>query len=427
MVAPPATLGNREPGWGGARCPLPRSPGCPGAGVPGARGALVTPDSYKEKAEGPALLNLETSDEDAPDSLTDSWEDLEEDLRPHRTAQEPRGACSFLEPQFGNYKTVQDSWERWGATPGQPESLALPCRVQRLQVLPHGAHVLATAVSSFSRHVFTCGVGGLKVWHLDNQVAQQRVPESDMHWPVQTPGAYLRACLLAPDGSRLFAGGHHLPGVSTWDLRAPTLHQPDLLPCEGLSCQALDTNHRGSLAFAGFSNGTVRIWDLRDRKAVKDLPGRQGEANSVVVKDDTVWTGGLNGCLRCWDLRAASRKVQKHLFKSQITSMSQSPWEDWLLVGLASGLHWLQPTLKGQAHLAGHKNGAILDLKFSPYGQWWVSVGTDRMTTIHSTPSGTTELQVPEKACITCCDVSANNRLIVTGARSRASVYQLTY
>lgn len=76
----------------------------------------MTPDSYKEKAEGPALLNLETSDEDAPDSrkeatgcgrlgalatrgaqvpaqppwslsVTDSWEDLEEDLRPHRTAQ----------------------------------------------------------------------------------------------------------------------------------------------------------------------------------------------------------------------------------------------------------------------------------------------------------------------------------------------------
>lgn len=53
----------------------------------------------------------------------------------------------------------------------------------------------------------------------------------------------------------------------------------------------------------------------------------------------------------------------------QITSLSHSPWDDWLLVGLASGQHWLQPTLCGQARTAGHKNGAILALKFSPYGK----------------------------------------------------------
>ena len=35
--------------------------------------------------------------------------------------------------------------------------------------------------------------------------------------------------------------------------------------------------------------------------------------------------------------------------------------------------------------------------------------------------------QVPEATSILCCDVSPNNRLIVTGSKAHASVYQLTY
>lgn len=74
-------------------------------------------------------------------------------------------------------------------------------------------------------------------------------------------------------------------------------------------------------------------------------------------------------CVSAWAGQVLDQARGLTALLPQITSMSQSPWEDWLLVGLASGLHWLQPTLKGQAHLAGHKNGAILDLKFSPYGK----------------------------------------------------------
>ncbi|XP_023572669.1 transducin-like enhancer protein 6 [Octodon degus] len=312
---------------------MPSTLGCSSTRTQDVHRAVTTPDSCnrEQKGKGSTLLDLESED-----LLSDSWEDLEETIKSHSAAQAPlKGAHPvFLKPTSWDHKELEKKWVRPGAEPGQSESLCVPYQVERLQELQHGARVLSTAVNSFTRHVFTCGVGGLKVWHLDSQGAPATLPRSNLHWPVQTPGAYLRTCLLTPNGSMLLAGGHNMPGVNVWDLSAPSLNEPRQLSCKGLSCLTLDACPKGSLAFAGFSNGTVRIWDLRDPNVVKDLPGRQGEANSIVVKDDTIWIGGLNGHLRYW---------------------------------------------------------------------------------------------MPEKACITCCDVSANNRLIIAGAKDWVSVYQVTY
>lgn len=96
--------------------------------------------------------------------------------------------------------------------------------------------------------------------------------------PPQTRGAYLRTCLLFSNSTTLLTGGHNLAGVSVWDLTAPTLHAGAELPCAGLTCQALAASLADSLAFAGFTNGTVRIWDLRDHSVVRCDPGAGGSA-----------------------------------------------------------------------------------------------------------------------------------------------------
>lgn len=95
--------------------------------------------------------------------------------------------------------------------------------------------------------------------------------------PPQTPGAYLRTCLLFSNSTTLLTGGHNLAGVSLWDLTAPSLHVRAELPCAGLTCQALAASPEDSLAFAGFTNGSVRIWDLRDWSVVRCGPGGGGE------------------------------------------------------------------------------------------------------------------------------------------------------
>lgn len=56
--------------------------------------------------------------------------------------------------------------------------------------------------------------------------------------------------------------------MSVWDLAAPSLYEKCQLPCEGLSCQALASSEE-NMVFAGFTDGMVRIWDLRIRDAVR--------------------------------------------------------------------------------------------------------------------------------------------------------------
>ncbi|XP_040317620.1 transducin-like enhancer protein 6 isoform X2 [Herpailurus yagouaroundi] len=359
-----------------------------------------------------------------------------------RVAQEPAGrARPFLKPICWDPEDFEDTWKRPDALPWQSKKRAIPHRMEKVRTLEHGEPVLATAVSSFVRHAFTCGRGGVKVWSLASQVVEDRYPESHLcvqvreglalgagpagakrasededgplHLcPPQTRRAYLRTCLLSSDSTTLLAGGHNLAGVGVWDLTAPSLYVSGELPCAGLTCQALASKPEDSLALAGFTEGTVRIWDLRDQSVIRDLPGHPNGAKSIAVQDQNVWAGGLDTCLRCWDLRAA-REPREYQFESQIMSLSPSPQEDWVLVGTANGQQWLQPTRGGQKHMVGCKDGTILGLKFSPLGQWWVSVGTDDL--------------VPETSSILCCDVSPNNRLIVTGSRDHASVYQVTY
>ncbi|KAM8925062.1 transducin-like enhancer protein 6 isoform 15-T19 [Lycaon pictus] len=342
-----------------------------------------------------------------------------------RVAQETAGrACLFLKPILWDPEDFEDTWRRPDALPWQSKKSALPHRAQKMRTLRHGEPVLATAVSSFMRHAFTCGRGGVKVWSLVGQGLEDRCPES--HLGVQTRRAYLRTCLLSSDSTTLLTGGHNLASVSVWDLTAPSLHVSRELPCVGLTCQALASSPRDSLAFAGFTDGTVRIWDLRDQSVVRDLPGHPPGAKSIAVKEQNIWTGGLDTCLRCWDLRTI-REPLEYQFESQIMSLSPSPQEDWVLVGTANGQQWLQPTRGGQKHMVGCKDGIILGLKFSPLGQWWVSVGTDDLLGIYGMPAGTLVFQVPEATSILCCDVSPNNRLIVTGSKAHASVYQLTY
>ncbi|XP_029421357.1 transducin-like enhancer protein 6 isoform X2 [Nannospalax galili] len=334
----------------------------------------------------------------------------------------------FLKPLSWDPEDFEDSWQRPSASLWKSKRFAVPHALHKVRVLKHGELLLATAVSSFTRHAFTCSRGGIKVWSLTGQVAEDHFPDSHLKPAgVQTPGAYLRTCLLSPDSRTLLAGGQNLSAVSVWDLAAPSLHLKCQLPCEGLSCQALAASLEDNQAFAGCTNGIVRMWDLCSGKVIRDFVGPVNGAKSLVVKDNELWTGGLDACLRRWDMRTA-REAVEYTFQSQIMSLSNSPQEDWLLMGLANGHQCLYSTTQGsQALTVGTKDKTILGLKFSPNGQWWVSVGMDDLVTVHSMPTGAKVFQVREATSTTCCDVAANGRLVVVGSGDQASVYQITY
>lgn len=49
----------------------------------------------------------------------------------------------------------------------------------------------------------------------------------------------------------------------------------------------------------------------------RDLLVPPNGARSIAVKDQNVWVGGLDACLRCWDLRAAKEPLE-YQFESQV-------------------------------------------------------------------------------------------------------------
>ncbi|XP_048197974.1 transducin-like enhancer protein 6 isoform X2 [Perognathus longimembris pacificus] len=353
-----------------------------------------------------------------------------ESPQPPEAQELPGTMRSFLKLPTWDREDFEDAWDRTAVEPWLSKRFAVPHQVEKLRVLRHGESVLSAAVSSFSRHAFTCSKGGIKVWSLVGQVAEDRFPESHLRPGTQAPGtagsASLRTCLLSADNSTLLAGGHNLAGVKLWDLSAPSLYEKSQLPCPGLSCQALAARVEDNLVLAGFREGTVRLWDLRDHSVVRDISCHPNGARSLVVMNHKVWAGGMDACLRCWDLRVPG-ELRKFTFDSQIMSLSQSPQGDWVLLGLANGQHWLQPSTEAPAHVVGSKGGTILGVQFSPYGQWWASVSIDDMVTIHAMPTGAKVFQVPEASCINCCAVSSSNRLVVTGSQDHATVYQITY
>ncbi|XP_029398273.1 transducin-like enhancer protein 6 [Mus pahari] len=360
----------------------------------------------------------------SPSDDLDYYQDISQ---PQSETQEPSGrADEFLKPLSWDSEVLESSWNRPGTSLWQLEKFTVPQTLQKVRVLKHQELLLVIAVSSFSRHVFTCSHGGIKVWNLMSQVAEDRHPESHLQYNIQDDRAYLRTCLLSSNSRTLFAGGCNLPGVIVWDLAAPSLYEKCQLPCEGLACQTLAST-KENMTLAGFADGTVRIWDLRTQEIVRNLKGPTSSAKNLVVKDDSVWTGGLDSCLRCWDLRMAKVSLE-YPFQSQIMSLAHSPTEDWLLLGLAGGQQCLfNSSKRNQVLTVDTRDNTILDLKFSPNGQWWASVGMDNFITVHSMPMGAKLFQVPEATTIRCFDMTENGRLMVTGSGDCASVYHIKY
>uniref|UniRef100_A0A8C8B4T4 TLE family member 2, transcriptional corepressor n=1 Tax=Otus sunia TaxID=257818 RepID=A0A8C8B4T4_9STRI len=141
----------------------------------------------------------------------------------------------------------------------------------------------------------------------------------------------------------------------------------------------------------------------------------------------SLWTGGLDNTVRCWDLREG-RQLQQHDFSSQIFSLGYCPTGEWLAVGMESSnveiLHVTKPD-KYQLHL--HES-CVLSLKFASCGKWFVSTGKDNLLNAWRTPYGASIFQSKESSSVLSCDISINDNFIVTGSGDKkATVYEVVY
>ncbi|XP_039421971.1 transducin-like enhancer protein 2 isoform X5 [Corvus cornix cornix] len=311
--------------------------------------------------------------------------------------------------------------------PFPPDALigsGIPRHARQLHTLTHGEVVCAVTISNSTRHVYTGGKGCVKVWDVGQPGTKTAVAQLDC----LNRDNYIRSCKLLPDGRSLIVGGE-ASTLSIWDLAAPTPRIKAELTSSAPACYALAISPDAKVCFSCCSDGNIVVWDLQNQTMVRQFQGHTDGASCIDISNygTKLWTGGLDNTVRCWDLREG-RQLQQHDFSSQIFSLGYCPMGEWLAVGMESSnveiLHVTKPD-KYQLHL--HES-CVLSLKFASCGKWFVSTGKDNLLNAWRAPYGASIFQSKESSSVLSCDISVNDKFIVTGSGDKkATVYEVVY
>ncbi|XP_074019759.1 transducin-like enhancer protein 2 [Numenius arquata] len=311
--------------------------------------------------------------------------------------------------------------------PFPPDALigsGIPRHARQLHTLTHGEVVCAVTISNSTQHVYTGGKGCVKVWDVGQPGTKTAVAQLDC----LNRDNYIRSCKLLPDGRSLIVGGE-ASTLSIWDLAAPTPRIKAELTSSAPACYALAISPDAKVCFSCCSDGNIVVWDLQNQTMVRQFQGHTDGASCIDISNygTKLWTGGLDNTVRCWDLREG-RQLQQHDFSSQIFSLGYCPTGEWLAVGMESSnveiLHVTKPD-KYQLHL--HES-CVLSLKFASCGKWFVSTGKDNLLNAWRTPYGASIFQSKESSSVLSCDISLNDKFIVTGSGDKkATVYEVVY
>ncbi|XP_009467395.1 PREDICTED: LOW QUALITY PROTEIN: transducin-like enhancer protein 2 [Nipponia nippon] len=270
--------------------------------------------------------------------------------------------------------------------PFPPDALigsGIPRHARQLHTLTHGEVVCAVTISSSTQHVYTGGKGCVKVWDVGQPGTKTAVAQLDC----LNRDNYIRSCKLLPDGRSLIVGGE-ASTLSIWDLAAPTPRIKAELTSSAPACYALAISPDAKVCFSCCSDGNIVVWDLQNQTLVRQFQGHTDGASCV----------------------------------------GYCPTGEWLAVGMESSnveiLHVTKPD-KYQLHL--HES-CVLSLKFASCGKWFVSTGKDNLLNAWRTPYGASIFQSKESSSVLSCDISVNNKFIVTGSGDKkATVYEVVY
>uniref|UniRef100_A0A8C1BEJ4 TLE family member 2, transcriptional corepressor b n=1 Tax=Cyprinus carpio carpio TaxID=630221 RepID=A0A8C1BEJ4_CYPCA len=311
--------------------------------------------------------------------------------------------------------------------PFPPDALlgpGIPRHARQIHTLSHGEVVCAVTISTSTRHVYTGGKGCVKVWDISQPGSKSPMAQLDC----LNRDNYIRSCKILPDGRTLIVGGE-ASTLSIWDLATPTPRIKAELTSSAPACYALAISPDNKVCFSCCSDGNIVVWDLHNQTLVRQFQGHTDGASCIDISNDgtKLWTGGLDNTVRCWDLREG-RQLQQHDFTSQIFSLGYCPTGEWLAVGMESSnvevLHVSKPD-KYQLHL--HES-CVLSLKFAYCGKWFVSTGKDNLLNAWRTPYGASIFQSKESSSVLSCDVSPDDKYIVTGSGDKkATVYEVVY
>ncbi|XP_027629318.1 transducin-like enhancer protein 7 isoform X2 [Tupaia chinensis] len=331
----------------------------------------------------------------------------------------PTGQPSVSQPRRG------ELWSLLAGIPRIPEEAVVrrrtPHSCWKVGSLSHGKKVYAIAISRFTRHVYTCGSGCIKVWDESALHAWDKAPWAQLD--LQDRQDCVLTCRLFPSEQSLITGGESQT-LTLWDL-APTPRVRALLPATGPMCFSLAVSSDARICLACFK-GFVEIWDLQNQILIRKQKVPEYGSRCVDLTGSTFWTGGEDTNLYSWDLRSYQR-LQQYDLQNEILCITHDPSGEWVLVGVRNGdLIILHTHRNEKFRVPVQKYFHYHNLKFASCGTYFVTT-LDKSFHGLAAPSLERLFQAEESSEILCCDVSSDSQYLVTGSRNSATVYQLMY
>ncbi|KAF7317099.1 Chromatin associated protein [Mycena chlorophos] len=198
------------------------------------------------------------------------------------------------------------------------------------------------------------------------------------------------------DGRRLVSGSGDTT-VRIWDMedhspaRVLTATPESDAPDEDAGVMAVAISPDGSLIAAGCVDALVRVWSTSNGNLVDILRGHQNSVHSVVFTRDGagIVSGALDNTIRCWDLRAKSKKdgVPCAVFaghKDYVLSVGISRDAQWIVSGSKDrGVHFWDQNGVVQCMLQGHKN-SVISTSLHPHSNYLATGSGDKVARIWS-------------------------------------------
>ncbi|KAJ7019869.1 chromatin associated protein [Mycena alexandri] len=196
------------------------------------------------------------------------------------------------------------------------------------------------------------------------------------------------------DGRRLVSGSGDA-SVRIWDMdnqtpaRVLTAQPESDASDDDAGVMAVAISPDGTLIAAGCVDALVRVWSVSSGALVDILRGHQNSVHSVVFTRDGAGlvSGALDNTIRCWDLRAKSKKdgVPCTVFaghKDYVLSVGISRDAQWIVSGSKDrGVHFWDSAGVVQCMLQGHKN-SVISTSLHPVGNLLATGSGDKLARI---------------------------------------------
>ncbi|WPB77502.1 pentapeptide repeat-containing protein [Archangium violaceum] len=156
-------------------------------------------------------------------------------------------------------------------------------------------------------------------------------------------------------------------------------------------CNAVAFHRSGEWVATGYTDGSVRLCDVRTGRELRRLQGHSSSVRSVAFSPDGQWLA--SGCddktVRLWDARTGGelRRLQGH--SSSVRSVAFSPDGQWLASGCDDKTVRLWDVRTGSElrRFQGHSHW-VGSVAFSPDGQWLASGSYDNTVRLWDVRTG---------------------------------------